>query len=256
MRADRLLLDVDPPVSQVGQRAHRPRQVLDVPDGEAVLADHRDQHALGQRATRVVAGPQRVGRLPLDDVEVVAALPHGLAQRGVRRPGLLRSGGGLGLLGPQLGRHRDQVLEHVGRDAGADLQRGQAKPPVGRVLLRVGQRDLQLRPAARRLPAQEFGHGHRQRRGQLLDQRQLRLPAAVLDEREDRWGPVDPLTELGQGQTAHPAQVPQPLAEGNKVYTIGLDQIFRIFHSEAQYNFLNCKKQPNFTHACPMQPPS
>ena len=215
------------------------------------MADHRDQHALGQRAARVPAGAQRVGRLPLDDLEVVAPLAHGLAQRGVRRPGLLRGGGGLGLLGAQFGRHRDQVLEHVGGDARADLQLRQAEPPVGRVLLRVGQGDLQLRPAARRLPAQQLGRRHRQRRRQLLDQRQLRLAAAVLDEREDRGRAVYPLAELGEGQAAHPAQVPQPLAERHKVYTIGLDQIFRIFHSEAQYNFPNCKKQQIFRTLSP-----
>jgi hypothetical protein len=45
--ADRLLLDVDPAVAQVRQRADRPRKILDVPDGEAVMAHHRDQHALG-----------------------------------------------------------------------------------------------------------------------------------------------------------------------------------------------------------------
>jgi hypothetical protein len=47
--------------------------------------------------------------------------------------------------------------------------------------------------------------------------------------------------------------VPQPLAKRHKVYTIGLDQILRIFHDEAQYNFLICKKSANFTHGEPMQ---
>ena len=217
-----------------------------------MTADHGDEHALGQRPARVVAGPQGAGRLSLDDVEVVAPLAHGVPQRRVRRPGLFRGGGGLGLLGAQLSRHRDQVLEHVGRDAGADLQRGQAEPPVGRVLLRIGQGDLQLGPAARRLPAQQLGGRHRQRRRQLLDQRQLRLAAAVLDERQDRGRAVYPLAELGEGQAAHPAHVPQPLAERHKVYTIGLDQISRIFHDEAQYNFPNCKKQQNFRTLAPI----
>ena len=158
--ADRLLLDVDPPVPQVGQRPHRPGQVLDVPDGEAVAAHHRDQHALGQRAAGVPARTQGGGRLPLDDLEVVTPFAHGVAQRGVRRPGLLRGGGGLGVLGPQFRRHRDQVLEHVGGDARADLQLRQAEPPVRGVLLRVGQGDLQLGPAAGRLAAQQLGHRH------------------------------------------------------------------------------------------------
>jgi hypothetical protein len=50
--------------------------------------------------------------------------------------------------------------------------------------------------------------------------------------------------------------VPQPLTKGDKVYTIGLDQIIRIFHSEAQYNFLVCKEQQNFTYAWPRQRPA
>jgi hypothetical protein len=31
--------------------------------------------------------------------------------------------------------------------------------------------------------------------------------------------------------------MPQPLAERHKVYTIGLDQLLRIFHSEEQHIF-------------------
>jgi hypothetical protein len=45
--------------------------------------------------------------------------------------------------------------------------------------------------------------------------------------------------------------VPPPLAEGHKVYTIGIDQIFRIFHSEAQYNFSHWKKVKIFTTLVP-----
>ena len=61
-------------------------------------------------------------------------------------------------------------------------------------------------------------------------------------QREDRGRAVYPLAELGERQAAHPAQVPQPLAERHKVYTIGLDQILRIFHDEAQYIFSYWKK--------------
>ena len=151
--ADRFLLDVDPVVAQVGQRADRPREILDVADGEAVMAHHRDQHALGQRASGVTDSAQRVGCLTLDDLEVVAPFPHGLTQRRVRGAGLLRRGGRLGLLGSQFGRHRDQMLEHVGGNARADLQLRQAKTPVRGIPLGFGYGDLELRPAAGRLPA-------------------------------------------------------------------------------------------------------
>ncbi len=198
MRADRLLLDVDPPVPQVGQRPHRPGQILDIPDGEAVVAHHRDQHALGHRAARVASGTERGGRLALDDLEVVVPLAHGLPQRRVGGPGFFRGGGRLGPLSPQFRRDRDQVLEYVGGDPRPDLELRQAEEAVGRVLLRVGQGDLQLRPAAGRLPAEQVGHRHRQRGGQLLDQRELRLPASVLQQGQGRGSAADPLPQLGE----------------------------------------------------------
>jgi hypothetical protein len=45
--------------------------------------------------------------------------------------------------------------------------------------------------------------------------------------------------------------VPEPLPEGHKVYTIGIDQTLRIFHDEAQYNFPNRKKLRNFRTMVP-----
>ena len=229
VRADRLLLDVDPPVPQVGQGAHRPRQVLDVADGEAVVAHHRDQHALGQRAARVPARPQRAGRLTLDGVEVVTPLAHGIPQRRVGGPGLLGGGGRLGPLRPQFRRDRDQVLEHLGGHPGADPQLRQAQAPVGRVLLRVGQGDLELRAAAGRLTAQQLGGRHRKRRGQLLDQGELRLSAAVLKQRKDRGSAADPLPQLGERQAPRAAQVPQPLAERQQGLYHRSGPIFHLF---------------------------
>jgi hypothetical protein len=41
--------------------------------------------------------------------------------------------------------------------------------------------------------------------------------------------------------------VPEPLAEGYKVYTIGLDQILTIFHDETDYNLLVWQKSKIFT---------
>ena len=79
------------------------------------------------------------------------------------------------------------------------------------------ERDLQLRPAARRLPAQQVGHGHRQRRGELLDQGQLRLAAAVLQQGQGGGGPPYPGAKLGEGQAARPPQMAQTLAERRKV---------------------------------------
>src|SRR5580693_833423 len=247
MRADRLLLDVDAPVRQVGQRPYRSRQVLDIPDGEAMVAHHRDQHALGHRAARVPSSAERVDRLALDDLEVVVPLAHGLPQRRVGGPGFFRGGGRLGPLSPQFRRDRHQMLEHVGGDPRPDLELRQTEAAVGRVLLRVGQGDLQLSPAAGRLPAEEVRYRHRQRGGQLLDQRELRFPASVLEQGQGRGSAADPLPQLGERQTPGPAQMTQPLTKGYKVYTIGLNQILAIFHREADYILLLWKNSTIFT---------
>ena len=73
----------------------------------------------------------------------------------------------------------------------------------------------------------------------------LALPAALIAQS------VPPALE---SPPARPPQVPQPLAEGNKVYTIGIDQIRRIFHDEAQYNFPIWKKVKNFRTLAPILP--
>jgi len=47
--------------------------------------------------------------------------------------------------------------------------------------------------------------------------------------------------------------VTETLTKGHKVYTIGVDQILRIFRHKAQYNFLIRKKAKNFRSLVPMQ---
>ena len=125
-----------------------------------MVAHHRDQHALGHRATGVPSAAERGGRLALYDLEVVVLLAHGVPQRRVGDPRFFRGGGRLGPLGPQFRRDRDQVLEHVGGDPRADLELRQAEAPVGQILLRVGQGDLQLSAATRRLAAEQIGYRH------------------------------------------------------------------------------------------------
>ena len=56
-----------------------------------------------------------------------------------------------------------------------------------------------------------------------------------------------PLTQLGQGQTACAAQVPQLLAEGNKIYVLGLNKFLLIFHDKPQSNLLFWKEVKIFT---------
>ena len=109
------------------------------------------------------------------------------------------------------------MLEHVGGHPGADPQRGQAEIAERRVLLGLLQRDLQLGPAAGRLLPQQFLGGHRQRLGQGLDQGQLGLAAAVLQQGQHARGPAHLGAELGQGEAAGLAGVPEALAEQGKI---------------------------------------
>ena len=213
VHADGLLLEVDPPVAQVGHGPRGAGQVAHVPDGEPVVAHHRQQHALGQGPAGVPGGGQRGGGLLLDLGEVVAALAHHRPQAGVGLPGFLGRRRRLGPLLAQLAVQRQQVLDHVARHPRADPQVRQAEVAVDRVLLRLLEGDLQLGPAARRLAPQQFRRWHRQRGRQRLDQRQLGLAAAVLDQRQHRGGTADPLAKLGQGQPLGAPGMPEPLAE-------------------------------------------
>ena len=176
---------------------------------------HNDRHdgALGECAVTIADVVERAGRGGLDGLEVVAPLAHRPAQHCVRHPRLLRRGGRPGALPAQLRVERDDVLQHVVRHPGAGLQMRQAEIAVHRVALRLLHRDLELGPAARRLVPEQFPGRHGQGLGQRLDQRQLRLPAAILQQRERRGGPADPLAKLGERDALGPPHVPQPLTE-------------------------------------------
>jgi hypothetical protein len=216
--ADWLLLDVDAAQPQVGQGPDGPGKVIEVTHLEPVVAHHRHQHALRQRAAVVVrARPylcrQGLRRRLLDAGEVVALLAHGRPQRGVGLACLLRRAGRLGALRPQLGGERDDVLKNLGGHPRPGLQHWQPERLVGGVTLGGLQRYLQLRAAAGRLLLQQLGHRHRQRRGQLFHQRQARLAFAVLQQRQHRRRAAHLRAELGERHPARPPQVPDPLAQ-------------------------------------------
>lgn len=89
MHADLLVLDVDPPVAQVGDGAHGERQVLDRLHGVTEVADQRLDGALRQRSGTVADRGERLGGGLLDLREVVALLTLLAAELGVRGTGLL-----------------------------------------------------------------------------------------------------------------------------------------------------------------------
>ena len=217
VHAHGFLLQVDPPVAQVGDGPDRPREILRVPDRETLVADDGQQRPLRQRAAPVADGLQRLRRRALDLGEVVAPFPHRVTQPRVGHPRLLRGGRRPGALPAQLGVEPDQVLEHVIGHPGPDLQVRQPQLGVQRIMLCLLHRDLQLGPAARRLGPQQFLGRHGQGPGQRVDQGQLGLTAAVLQQGQRRGRPAHPAAELGQRVPARPAQVTEPLPECRQV---------------------------------------
>src|SRR5450755_216205 len=216
---------------------------------------HRQQHPVRDRAARVTDGVQRRAGGRLDPGEVVAAVAHHRPQASIGRPGLLRGGGRLGPLTAQLGVQRQDVLDDLARQPGADPQRRQAEIGPGRIALRLLQGDLQLGAAARRLAPHQFVGRHGQRGGQRLDQRQFGLAAAVLQERQDRRRPADLLAELGQRETAGTPDMAQPLAEHAEVETSGsFRQGLLIFTCEDVHLFTITKFSPNFRTDVPSLP--
>jgi len=204
-------------VAQVGDRPDGPRQILRIRNRKTMPRNDRHDGSLRQCAVAVADIVKRARRGGLDGLEVVAPLTHGPAQHGVRHPGLLRRGRRPGALPAQFRVQRDDVLEHVAGHPGAGLHVGQSEIPVHGVALRLFHRDLQLRPAARRLVPEKFLGRHGQRGGQRLDQRQLGLPAAVLQQRERRGSTPHSLAQLGERDALSPAQMPQTLPECCKV---------------------------------------
>jgi hypothetical protein len=181
--ADRLLLEVDP-AGSAGRSATAPSaagRARTGPRSRGWRPPTAACPATGRRP-RSPPGRARGGRL-LDLGEVVAALAHRAAQRGVGRPRLLGGRGRLGALRAQLAGQRDQVLEDVGRHPGADAQLGQAEARVGRVALRLLQGDLQLGAAARRLLLQQLGTGTPRAAASCStsDSRGSRLPFSISD---------------------------------------------------------------------------
>jgi len=77
--------------------------------------------------------------------------------------------------------------------------------------------DLQAGPPGRRFGGEQLAGTHLQGAGQVLDEREPRLPFAVLDQREERRLLSDKLPELVECQVSRPSQVPEPLSENKRV---------------------------------------
>ena len=110
---------------------------------EAEVCGEVGDRALGESATGVTHRGQRLRGDLLDVREVVVLLTHGPAQLDVRTARGFRGGGETLVATAQLVVQCDDVLEDVGRDAGARPQRRQPERREDAVALRSLQRDLQ-----------------------------------------------------------------------------------------------------------------
>lgn len=212
-----LALEVDAPVDVVGEGAHRAGQVLHVLEGEAVVGGDRQDLPLGEGPGGVVDGAQGLGGRLLDVLEVVAALAHLAPQVGVGPTGLLGGGRRLGAAPLEFVVQAHDVFEHVVGHPLADLQVRQVQLLVEGVALGLLDGDLQLRPAAGGLLGQQLLHRDPQGRGQGREEGQLGFTFPVLQQGELRGRPADAFTQVGEGETARPPQMPEPLPEGNEI---------------------------------------
>ena len=108
----------------------------------------------------------------------------------------------------------------------------QAERGVDRVALRLVERDLQLGPPARRLVPHQLVGGHAERVRERLDQGELGLAPAVLQQRQHRRGAADPLAELGERQAPAAPDVPQPLAEENEIQSAHSGKLAKSFSAK------------------------
>src|SRR6266571_1293427 len=112
-------------------------------------------------------------------------------------PRLFRRGGRLVPLPAQFGVQGDHVLKNVIGHTGPHLQVWQAKRGVGRVVLRLLDRDLKLGTTTRRLAAQQLAGRHRQCASERVEQGKLRFPAPILEQGERGGRTSYPLAKIG-----------------------------------------------------------
>ena len=153
----------------------------------------------------------------LDVGEVVVLRAHPQAQLRVGAAGLLRGGDGLALAALQLAVETEDGLDGLVAHALRDADGGDPELTEHRTLLRPLQLDLQSGTPVRRLPGDEVGHLGAGGLGDRLEERELGLALAVLDEAELGPGDADEGAELIEGVALLQAAVPDAVAEGREV---------------------------------------
>ncbi len=205
--------EVQPPVLQVGDAAGRVGQVGDVVQRESEVGGDIGCCALRERSARVIHRGQEVAGLSLELGEVVVLTAHQAPQGDVRPPRLLGGGGPLVAEALDLvlqGQHRAQRL--VGHGL-ADPERCDAQRLERLTAHRALDADLERRALVERSGLQERVESGAEGACDRLQQRELRLAAAVLDHRELARSPADGIRQLLQRHAAFGAQLPDTSAD-------------------------------------------
>ena len=213
-----VLREVNPAVLQVGHRAGGVRQVADMVEAESEVPGDVRNDVVGQRAAGVPHRGEDLLRLGLVLREVVVPLAHHRAQLAVRAAGLLRRRDLLVEPAFQLVLQPHHGLQHVHRKPRADADLGQVQGLVDGAALVAFQLDLQGGAAVGRLRAEQFVDAHAERRRELLEQAELGLAFAVLDQAQLAGGRPDRGAQVVERQPGGLAQVADAAAQADDVH--------------------------------------
>ena len=149
----------------------------------------------------------------LDLAEVVVALAHPQPQLGVRAARLLGRGDRLALAALQLAVQAEDRLDRVVGDPLRHPHRRDAQLAEDRAGLRALQLDLQRGAPVRRLGREQIGDFDAGRRRDRLQERELGLALAVLDEAELAAGDPDQLAQLVEREAPRDPLMADAVAE-------------------------------------------
>ena len=149
----------------------------------------------------------------LDVGEVVVALAHAQAQVGVRAARLFGRRDRFALAALQLAVQPQDRLEGVVRHALGHLDRRDAQLPEHRARLRPLELDLEGGAPVGRLGREQLGDIHPGHVRDRLQQRQLGLALAVLDEAQLAAGDADPLAEFVEREPVRDALMTDAVTE-------------------------------------------
>ena len=212
---------VDAAVLQVGDGARGVGKVVDVDQFETQLRGHDAHRAVGEGPRGVAGGLQLLLGELFDVGQVVVARPHPQSQLGVRPPRLLRRRCGLALPALQFPVQTEHRLQSLVRHGLGHPDRRDAQLPENVTGLGAFQLDLQRCALAGRLRRQQVRDLDPGGGCDLLQEGQLGLALAVLDQAEMASGDTDTRAELVQGHPAGEPEVADAVTQGLELHCPG-----------------------------------